>query len=100
MQVRRAEDFLQEMPYPLLQERHERTDTPGDEVRWSQDDVVSSFGSGQTPVREIKAELPTPTKTTTLGILRGAFAYVWQDSCRYIKQTTILTDEEQTDAFH
>ena len=61
------------MSYALLQERHERTDTPGDEVRWSQDDVVSSFGSGQTPVREIKAELPTSTKTTTLGILRGAF---------------------------
>ena len=55
MQVWRAEDLLQEMSYALLQERHERTDTPGDEVRWSQDDVVSSFGSGQTPVREIKA---------------------------------------------
>ena len=50
MQVRRGEDFLQEMPNPLLQERHEGTDTPGDEVRWSQDDVVSSSGSGQTPV--------------------------------------------------
>ena len=100
MQIWRTENLLQEMSYALLQERHERTDTPGDEVRWSQDDVVSSFGSGQTPVREIKAELPTPTKTTTLGILRGAFAYVWQDSCRYILQTTILTDEEQIDAFH
>ena len=25
---------------------------------------------------------------------------VWQDYCRYIQETTILTDEEQTDAFH
>ena len=25
---------------------------------------------------------------------------VWQDSCIYIQKTTILTDEEQTDAFH
>ena len=48
MQVRRAEDFLQEMPNPLLQERHEGTDTPGDEIRWSQDDVVSSDTSYKT----------------------------------------------------
>ena len=41
MQVRRAEDLLQEMSYALLQERHERTDTPGDEVRWSKDDSTS-----------------------------------------------------------
>ena len=42
MQVRQAEDFLQEVPYALLQERHEGTDTPGDEIRWSQDDSISS----------------------------------------------------------
>ena len=40
------------------------------------------------------------TLIVLVGILRGAFAYVWQDSCRYILETTILTDEEQTDAFH
>ena len=39
-------------------------------------------------------------KTLIVGILRGAFAFVWQDYCRYILETTILTDEEQTDAFH
>ena len=48
MQVRRAEDILQEMPYPLLQERHEGTDTPGDEIRWSQDDPISSNRSYET----------------------------------------------------
>ena len=50
MQVRRAEDFLQEMPNALLQERHEGTNTPGDEIRRSQDDSTPSDRSNQTSI--------------------------------------------------
>ena len=55
------------MPYPLLQERHERTDTSGDEIRWPQDDSIPSYGSSQTSIREIKAESPhTPPRRNHL----------------------------------
>ena len=50
MQVRRAENFLQEMPYALLQERHEGEDSKGDEVLRSKNDSTSSDRSDKTHI--------------------------------------------------
>ena len=65
MQVRRAEDILQEMPYALLQERHEGEDPRGDEVLRSKDDSTSSSESSQTSVREIRLSLGRVKRTSS-----------------------------------
>ena len=65
MQIWRAEDLLQEMPYALLQERHEGEDPRGDEVLRSKDDSTSSSESSQTSVREIRLSLGRVKRTSS-----------------------------------